>query len=189
MPDAFDQLQQYSARKYPDLKIFLGNELRYDQGTDSWLENRLCRTINHSRYVLVDFRADEARKIILRAVSQLLYYGFIPILAHAERYSKLSADLREIREIKDSGAMIQLDGISILGGFGLGAKMLSKKILKYGLADVIGSDAHNTVKRPPVMLKSFDYVSRYYGEDYARALCRDNPLGILLDHHEGKGTN
>lgn len=184
---AFGKLRAYAAERYPDMKLYLGNELRYDRGADSWLESGMCRTINETSYVLVDFRSDEERKTILRAVKQLMYYGYTPILAHAERYRNLSRDLRDLRDLRNSGVVIQLDGMSMLGGFGLETKFMSRKILKHGLADIICSDAHDTGKRPPVMRKSYDYICKHFGEDYARALCCDRALEILFENEEGKG--
>lgn len=186
---AFEQLSKYAKERFADLRLFLGNELRYDQGADSWLESGRCRTINGTGYILVDFRADEKQVTILKAMNQLMNYGYTPILAHAERYRALNRDLRDIRELRSNGVLIQLDGMSMFGGFGLEVKLVSRKLLKYGLVDMISSDAHDTVKRPPVMKKSYDYVAKHYGDDYARALCCECALRILIKDDEGKGID
>ena len=68
--DKFQQLSKYADSRYPDLKLCLGNELHYSQGCLEWIEKGFCRTLNGSRYILVDFHAEATSE--KRAMGYLL---------------------------------------------------------------------------------------------------------------------
>lgn len=173
----FSLLQSRLRQTRPDLRLYLGNELRYDDSCLAWLESGCCRTLNGSRYVLVDFSAGAESRIILRGLDHLLGAGYVPVLAHAERYGKL--DLREIARLGQRGVIIQVDGMSLFGGYGFGAKLRSRQLVIRHLADVVASDAHDLSSRMPVMKKSRTFVAARCGEEYADALCVSNSLRIL----------
>lgn len=52
---AFKRLSSYVQKTYPDMALYLGNELRYEPECVNWLRQGVCRTVNGTRYVLVDF--------------------------------------------------------------------------------------------------------------------------------------
>ena len=111
----------------------------------------------------------------------MLNAGYIPILAHVERYRKLLGDLRFIREYKDNGVKIQLDAESLFRGFGIRSKKFCHMILENHLADFIASDSHNS--RMPLlgMKKAYDYIEKKYGEAYAKAICYDNAKQVIFN--------
>lgn len=185
--DAFAVLKEYASEAWPELQLFRGNELRYSDDCVSWLEDGACRTLNGSRYVLVDFSAAEERRTILRGLDRLLNAGYTPVLAHAERYEKLHPDMREIQNLSDRGVVIQVDGGSLFGAFGLRARLRSRKLVERHLADVVASDAHDLIRRPPMMAKSLEFIQKRQGEMYAKQLCATNAMRILDDIAIKKG--
>lgn len=52
---AYDRLTAAARDRYPDLRLHLGNELRYSPECVSWLRDGDCRTLGQTRCVLVDF--------------------------------------------------------------------------------------------------------------------------------------
>ncbi|MDO4622423.1 MAG: hypothetical protein Q4B22_05680 [Eubacteriales bacterium] len=168
--EAFRILQAYAAEAYPDLELYLGNELRYSPDCISWLDDGACRTMNGSRYCLVDFSEAESENKIVGGIDRLLNAGYHPILAHAERYRNLDRKCKAIHDMRENGVIIQVDAQSVLGGFGLRIQMRTKRILQLGLADLIGSDAHDTSHRPPELSLSFQKISAKYGTDYAESM-------------------
>ena len=97
--EAFQTLAQYTEEKYPDLHIALGNELRYNPGCVKWLTEGKCRSMNNSKYVLVDFFELEAKKNISDGLEKILNVGYIPVLAHAERYRDIRGNIGFLKEI------------------------------------------------------------------------------------------
>lgn len=184
---AYSKLQAYTKQRYPGLQIFLGNELRYSKGCISWLKDGLCRTINHTRYVLVDFSEREGGNTIIAGIEYLLNAGYIPILAHVERYGKLG--LRAIQELRGNGVLIQIDIQSLFGGFGWLIERRAKTILARHLADLVASDAHDLASRPPGLSNGYRLLSKNYGESYADAICRSNALQILYSNTSEENAN
>lgn len=177
--DAFFEVSEYASVEYPDMKLCLGNELRYSPECVFWLQDNLCRTMNGTEYVLVDFPERERADTIVDGLHRILNAGYIPVLAHAERYDKLSPGLREIRGFRQDGVLIQLDSQSLTGAFGRLVKWRANAILQKGYADFVSTDAHDLRRRPPVMSDAFEYIKKKTGMSVAQRLCRDNALRLL----------
>ncbi len=165
--------------KAPELRLLLGNELRYHPNCLAWIDQGLCRTMNGTSYILVDFSEFEDDKTICTAVYKLLNGGYRPILAHAERYRNLHRDFREIRQFINAGVLIQIDGPSLFGGWGMSAKSRSRRLIKERLVDLVSSDAHDLTARPPQLSHAYEYVCSCCGESYADDLFRNNAMFIL----------
>lgn len=185
--DAFRKLQRY-AEKYPDMKLYRGNELRYGRGFDEWIKSGSCMSLNGSRYLLVDFLEYDDADYIVDSVLRVLNTGYIPVLAHAERYEGFGRDLEEIERLSSCGVVIQVDALSPFGGWGRGAKRRSRRIIECGLADVIASDAHDAEQRSPRLNECFEYVKDRCGIEYADCLFTTNPALILADMEIRKDT-
>lgn len=186
---AFSNAEKYVNIRHPDLKICLGNELRYSRECISWLEEGLCLTLNGTNYVLVDFSESERAKTIVDGVNRILNAGYIPVLAHAERYDGLNANTKDIQSFHQDGVLVQVDSQSLLGGFGAAAKRRAKAMIRQNLVDFISTDAHDMRRRPPEMSEAFLYLERKFGRTYAERLCKDNALQLLWQGAEGKKQN
>ena len=175
---AFRKLQAYAKQKHPKMVLRLANELYFSRDCVSWLDQGLCRPLI-GRYVLVDFSCRAERQAIMGGLSRMLAGGYVPILAHPERYEKLSRGLEELQELRDKGVLFQMDAQSPLGGFGLGVRMRAATMLRKGFVDFVGSDAHGLHGRPPQLSQAYQHVEKKYGHAYARAIFHDNALKLL----------
>lgn len=175
---AYEQLCRTAEVRWPDLKLGLGNELRYDRGCLSWLRDGLCHTMNGTNYVLVDFIEDEKNGRIHQALDRLLNAGYTPILAHAERYSRMKE--QDIREFRENGVLIQVDTQSLFRGFGFFIQRRCKTLLKSRLVDLAGSDAHDLSRRPPGISDFSKAIGNLCGKDYAAAICSANTAHALF---------
>ena len=176
---AFESLSSYVKRKYPEVSLYLGNELRYEPECVTWLRQGVCRTVNGTRYVLVDFSETAPEKGIENGLNALLNAGYIPILAHVERYRSLHGKTSAIRSFRHNGVLIQADTQSLFRGFGLLVQRQCRKLLSLGFIDLFSSDAHNCTSRVPEMMGCFHYINKTYGADYAAALCCNNAVRLL----------
>lgn len=175
---AFERLKSH-AKDFDGLEIYFGNELRFSSSASEWLSSGMCRSINGTEYVLIDFLENDDSEYIVSSTLSLLNAGYVPILAHAERYAEFHKDMREIIQLKQSGAKIQVDSQSPFGNWGAGAKQRSRRLLKNCLADIVASDAHNISSRPPIMSNCYAYTVKKCGEEYAKKIFWDNPISIL----------
>lgn len=183
--EVFTKLQIFAREACPELQLYLGNELRYSSECISWLETGDCRTLNDTNHVLVDFSSGEKERNIIRGMNSLMSAGYVPVLAHVERYRELSA--QAVRQIANNGVRLQIDVQSLFGGYGFGAAQRAKAMLKAGVVDLVGSDAHDLEKRTPQMSRGYGWVVKKYGTAYADAIFCENALRLLReDSQEGK---
>jgi protein-tyrosine phosphatase len=113
------------------------------------------------------------------AVYSLIANGYKPVIAHAERYKEIQKDVFLCDELKNRGALIQINSSSILGEDGFNIKRCAKKILKLKLADIVASDSHGTEFRKNTLAKAYDFVVKKYGDDYAEDIFVKNPRDII----------
>ncbi len=176
---AFQTANAYVSQKYPDLHLYLGSELRYEQSFSDWLKSKRCRTLNGTEYLLADFLSGDALDMIVKAMLNVINCGYRPVLAHVERYEALQKRQEELRQLKTWGTIFQIDAQSLLGGFGYGAKKRSRRLLEEGMVDLIASDAHDMQSRSPDLRPCYYYIVKKYGQTLARRLFYENPMHIL----------
>ena len=179
---SFELLLRYTNEKYPDLHIALGNEMRFSPGCVEWLGTNRCLCMNNTKYVLVDFLYDEEKGKISNGLESLLSRGYIPILAHAERYKQIRGNINFIKEQRENGVLIQMDTMSVCGEFGYITKLFAKKILQNYLVDFISSDAHGLHKRPPGIKNAYECIVKMCGKDYAEKICFKNAVHMIFGH-------
>lgn len=69
--------------------------------------------------------------------------GFVPILAHPERYLYYHQDKKQYQMLKDSGCYFQLNLLSTVGYYGKSVANAAEYLLKQGMIDYTGSDIHH----------------------------------------------
>lgn len=177
----FASVVSYASEKYPDLQLFLGNEIMYHSDIYDSLHSKKCNFLGTSSYVLVEFIPDCSAFEIKNIVSQLLRQGIKPIIAHIERYSAFIKNFSLLYELKESGVLFQVNAGSITKfKFGKIASFL-KNAFKKKLVDIVASDAHNDSSLTPQLSKAFEHISKRYNIGYAQKLFCDNPLAIITD--------
>ncbi len=174
---AFSELEKYCSEKYPDLKLILGNEAFYMEETLSWIKSGLCRTIGTTRYILVEFNMNEAERKIFENIYAIMTAGYVPILAHAERYSKVSMNL--LRKFHEDGVLIQVNSDSFFCGLSFFRKIRLKMLLMEKIVDFVSTDAHSSQDRAPRMKKCYEHIVEKYGEEYANNICCKNAVNLF----------
>jgi len=86
LKDVLNQVQQEAYKVNKDFRLFLGNELYYSESIVEDLKSGKALTLAGSRYVLVEFSYTVDFRTMYRGINNIIYNGYIPILAHAERY-------------------------------------------------------------------------------------------------------
>ena len=178
---AFALLKEYVSKSHPDMRIFLGHELGYFHGCLEALDAGKCRTVNGSRYVLMDFPEQVDFFELRGAVDQLQRAGYFVILAHTERYRCLFKEFGWIEDFVDGGGIVQLNASSCTGAWGKGAAKQWKKLIKKGVAHIVSTDGHNTEKRLPLMSVCMPFLQKHCSPGQLRALTWDNACRVVKD--------
>jgi protein-tyrosine phosphatase len=152
--------------------------LSFDNIQDS-LQNPSKYTINHKKYVLVEFSDLLVPKTTDDVFYQMQAAGMIPIITHPERNLLLQKKLDKLETWVESGCLLQVTAQSFLGRFGKQAKAFADLLLYRGMVHIVASDAHDTKYRPPSLKEAHEYVSKACGERRAAALFVRNPAAAL----------
>lgn len=163
------------------LHIFPGTEYNVNSYMMEYYRKGRCHTLGDSRYILTEYTHGTEYSYIAQMTQEALRNGYIPIIAHAERYGCMVEKIQRAEELRDMGAWIQNNADAVLGLEGRGPKKYCKKLLKEGWTDVIASDSHGLNHRACNMAECRSYVARKFGEDYADILFHRNPGKIISE--------
>ena len=177
--ERFDSFSAELKETYPDLTLRLGAEILYHQRIAESLANGTCRTLNGTRFVLVEFLPDDDGAYIVQSIQSIAARGYTPILAHAERYKSFLEKPSYALSLAEEEIPIQLNVRSLTGENGKKAKKFCHFLLKHGAAAVIASDAHDPVFADAKLDRGFRYVCDKFGREYAEALFSETPRSLL----------
>jgi protein-tyrosine phosphatase len=94
-------------------------------------------------YVLVEMSYLNAPIQLYSILFDLQVAGYIPVLAHPERYTFYHNNFDEYTKLINAGCLLQLNLLSVVGYYGEGITEIAKKLLKKGMYSFVGSDAHH----------------------------------------------
>lgn len=173
-------LKKYAAGIGRDgIEVYLGCEYHRDDEMITNLKSGKRPTLAGSRYVLVEFSSMDNYARIRGSVYELVSAGFVPVIAHVERYPVMVKNLENVKNLIDLGAMIQVNADSVLGIHDWRMKRICKKLMKREEIHFIASDAHDLKERPSRLRKCADYVERKWGREKAEEIFVRNPSRIL----------
>lgn len=182
----FGRLKQRARAVGVDL--YLGCEYHVDSRIIEALRSDACFTLAGGDFVLTEYSFHTEYSYICGQTKKLMSYGYIPVVAHAERCECFLKKPGLCMELANTGAYIQVNADSILGISGRAAEKFCRKILKKRWADIVAGDAHGKETRACHMGKCMEYVAKKYGEDYAKLLFYENPKKIIEDGKQVDGT-
>lgn len=70
-------------------------------------------------------------------------YGYIPVLAHPERYNYFHSNMEVYRKLKEQGCELQLNALSLSRYYGTEVQKVALWLLKQKLITFLGTDAHH----------------------------------------------
>jgi protein-tyrosine phosphatase len=170
--DAFGQLMQVA----PQLpKCHRGVELMVDGAlpADAVFNSRI--TLGGSRYLLIEFPPGLSALAIRALVGEIASTGFVPLIAHAERYAVATTD--EVFLWRERGGAIQVDATTLAQEKGRRAER-ARAIVEAGLADVLAADNHGDNRS---LATASHYLNELGAAEQAEYLLRLNPQAVLSD--------
>lgn len=159
--------------------VMPGMEIYFSQDVLTKLEHKKVQTMGVSDYVLIEFSPNDEFRYIQQALQQVQMKGFHPIVAHIERYDCFHDHVDDVEYLIEMGAYVQVNAGSIVGTSGRITKRFVKELLERQLVHFVGTDAHSSGSRSPMIKKSADFVEKRFGEEYAREIFRTNGLKVL----------
>jgi tyrosine-protein phosphatase YwqE len=94
-------------------------------------------------YVLVEMSYINAPIQLYSILFDLQVAGYIPVLAHPERYLFYHNNFREYEKLKRAGCLFQLNLLSVVGYYGAEITKVAEQLLAKGMYTYVGSDVHH----------------------------------------------
>lgn len=174
-------LREALRRTDMDINIYYGNEVYIDNDLVVMIKDKKVATLANSRYVLVELPVNSMDNNAGNVFFNLRSNGYIPIIAHPERYVYFQKHPEKVMDYIKLGCLLQGDYMSLLGKYGKKAKKTLKILLKNGVIKFLSSDIHhsyNDYHIPEAEKRTLRIVK---DENIVNKLFVENPENVIND--------
>lgn len=159
----FDRVRAYCENYHPHLKLYTGAEIYYTSLTPELLRAGKIPTMADTRHVLVEFSTKISFDDLREALRQIVQAGYIPIIAHAERYECLVHLPKRIGKLRDELPLyVQINASLVNNKRGFWRNRFFNQLMKNDWLDFIASDAHNVRSRRVNLSEAVQLMSEQY---------------------------
>lgn len=162
-----------------EMAVYLGSENYVSFEFLEALRDRSVLTLNGSRYLLLEYPAFLAQGTLEYALEQVVAAGFVPVIAHPERYRGIRNSPEAASRLLELGCVLQVNASSVLAESGSSLKRTALWLLDRDLAQIVATDGHGVNGRAPSFGAAFAKLSALYSPDKAQRLMIENPLAII----------
>lgn len=136
---AFEKIQT----EIPDLPLVetAAAEHMLDEGFEQILKNGDVLPLKE-KYVLIEMSYFQQPVNLNELIFTMEHKGFIPVLAHPERYNFINS-IEDFKDLKKRGCLFQLNLLSLSKHYGPEVHKKAMLLLKNDLYDFAGTDAHH----------------------------------------------
>lgn len=174
------RLQQEAERRDIPVKLYSGGEVFYSLDIVERLEQGKASTLAGSSYVLTEFLPGEEWNYIYNGAYELAAAGYIPVIAHLERYMNVVSDFDRVEELKNIGCLIQVNASDLPGLVAPLVKRAARRLVREELADLVATDAHSASGSRIFNLEECAaWLKRKCSREYAERLLYANAAAIL----------
>lgn len=132
-----------------EFTIHAAAEYMLDDNFNQLLERKDLLTIKKN-IILVEMSYFNPPFNLFDTLYKIQIAGYRPLIAHPERYSFYHMDRSKFLDLKSSGALFQLNILSLTNYYGRSVQKVALYLLEENMYDFVGSDAHN-VKHLDIM--------------------------------------
>ena len=163
-----------------EVNLYMGNEVFIDFGLIDRMREGKIRTLNNSRYLLIEFSLNNKLSIDKEILFELRNAGCIPILAHPERYTEYFNDFDFFKDLIDMGVLLQGNLKTLMGKYGSVAKGMLEELLRKDMIHFMASDVHR-VEDMSYIEKMVEDLESIVGKERAKELIDTNILNVIED--------
>lgn len=176
---AFSDFKDKAAKDGLSICLHCGCEIEYSNDIVRLLAEGKLLTLAGSKYVLVEFAPYVHSRDIIRALHDIIGVGYIPVIAHIERYPYVQDNLKDILFFKSIGALIQVNAGYIISSMPFFKKLLNF-LLQERAIDFVAGDTHNDALSAVQMEKCAKTIERHTSKEYTNDVLYGNAQKILL---------
>lgn len=161
------------------INLFAGCEIEYSSDIPEMLADGKLVPLAGSECVLIEFAPYVHARDITAALREIVQTGYVPVIAHIERYPYIKGNIAEVRAFKHLGARIQVNLHFVVQHILFADKFL-KSLLSERLIDFIAGDIHWEAFSQSTVKRGFEIVKKHGSEEYAEEMFFKNAEKILL---------
>ena len=166
----FAAAEAYIREEGLPLKLYQGAELLWTENTPRLLREHQAATMAGTNFAMIEFSPTDSKEKIYDALQKVAGAGFVPIIAHMERYPAIGK-ISQVKEMKSRfRAMVQINARSLTRKMPLLRRGFFDGIFKEELVDFVGTDTHALPGRETCMTAGMTALNNKYGEKIERRI-------------------
>ena len=165
--DGLKSLREAALKEGIALEIEAAAEYYLDDGFEKLLQKGDILTIK-GQYLLFETSYFAKPMQLEEMIFAITSSGYIPLMAHPERYRYVKDPLKEYKRFKELGVLFQVNLNSFSGHYGKDAKQKVNFLRMKGMIDFLGSDVHHS--------KQVDTLSEVFLSEAYRDIFRHNTI-------------
>lgn len=162
-----------------NIKLHNGAETYISPDIVELYQNGTIPTLADSDYVLFELPMNSEVIYVENIIKNLKWHGYIPIIAHPERYGSVKRNINKVIELTEMGALLQCNYGSFLGKYGDDALETVIKLLKKDKITFLGTDTHRPQSIYTEVDKAIKVIKKYSNNEIVEKLTTINPQMIL----------
>ncbi len=179
----FELLKEAVVAENLQVKLFLGNEVYIDLDYYETIWSDNYNTLADSNYILIEFSLVNIPKNMPEICYEVGLKGYIPIIAHVERYDILYKNNQLIKDILSEGAHFQVNASSVINKGNKDIYKFTNFLLKNELISFVASDVHNIDSRGFYLHEAYELVRKTCNEAYAEKIFNTNQTNIITNKY------
>ncbi len=162
---------------YPALDFRRGTELMIDVPIPDLSDPRI--RLDGGRYLLMEWPRLQVPPASAAVVARIVEFGYVPVIAHPERYVGLDDRLDVVRGWRAAGALLQLNNGSLLGRYGGQIRTTALRLVRRGWVDFLSSDFHPHPGQEPLVARVRRFFLEVGAEEQWYTMAVTNPSRLL----------
>ncbi len=172
----FLEAVDFIQKEHLPLQLYYGAEILYTDYTPRLLREKKVATLAGTKYVLIEFSPTDSKDHIFDALQKVSGAGFIPVLAHMERYPSIGK-LEMIRELKTRFlVLMQVNARTLTRKVPFFRRKFFDSLFREGLIDFVATDTHSMPGRETCLTAGMNCLKEKYGETIAERIERKPEL-------------
>ena len=140
--ETYQQTQANLDSKQPQILVHCASEYMLNETFIQTLSSEPLMTLKDN-YVLIELSYVNPPLALKEIIFEIQQKGYLPILAHPERYNYYHQNLEIYDDLKNIGVLFQLNLLSTIGYYGPAVAKIADILLKSEKIDFVGSDIHH----------------------------------------------
>ena len=136
-----DVVRNELAKRNIQIEIEAAAEYYCDSDFERHLNSRELLTLD-GKHILIEISYLNPTDNFDTVVFKLQSMGYVPVLAHPERYPYWYHSFDKYVELRDKGVVLQLNLASVTGHYGSGPKRIAERLIDNNLIGLLGTDIH-----------------------------------------------